>query len=97
MMTDEQKKEWFKQIVSFVVITLSAIIITSWTVIRENKKTTNTEIQNLKINKADVTYVDEKCKEVKELNNSQYNDLKSDIREMREVQNKMYEILSNKR
>ena len=94
-MTDQQKKEWGKQLVSGIVTILASLILFSFTIGRENKVTVTNKIQKLETEKANITYVDDKCKQVKEDNNSQFNELKNDIREIRDVQNKMYEILLN--
>jgi len=94
-MTDQQKKEWGKQLISGIVTILASLILFSFTIGRENKVTVTNKIQKLETEKANITYVDDKCKQVKEDNNSQFNELKNDIREIRDVQNKMYEILLN--
>jgi hypothetical protein len=94
-MTDQQKKEWGKQLISGIVTILATLILYSFTIGRENKITVTNKIQKLETEKANITYVDDKCKQVKEDNNSQFNELKNDIREIRDVQNKMYEILLN--
>lgn len=65
-MTAQEKKEWQRQIISFVLAVLASLILFSFTILRENRVNVNGKIQELDIKKVDKTEFDSKCKEIKD-------------------------------
>lgn len=97
MMTVEEKKEWLKQVISFVLTILASLVIFSFTINRENKTTVNNELNRLdkdKVNKDEIyNYVDKQDNSIKAEFNSKLDII---IQNQHEANNLLKEI-SNRR
>jgi gas vesicle protein len=92
-MTKTTRDKIVTAVLGGLVSAIVALVIFAFTARYDREQSLKEKVQQIDKTKAEITYVDKKCDEIKQASTDQYNQLRDDIKQIDQNQNRLMELL----